>query len=102
MYGDWYGGIDNNGIFTQDVELTIPETVQNNGSFYMHTYLVKTGDSPDSSSKNYDERYTIHRTKQMNKFRKRRYSKTHNLLTGETVATQEEILVCKLSQKLLQ
>lgn len=92
MYGDWYGGIDNNGIFTQDVELTIPETVQNNGSFYMHTYLVKTGDSPDSSSKNYDERYTIHRTKQMNKFRKRRYSKTHNLLTGETVATQEEIL----------
>jgi len=92
MYGDWYGGIENDGIYSQDVELQIPEAVQNNGSFYMHAYLVQTGDSPDPNSGTYNERYTIHRTRQMNKFRKRRYSKTHNLLTGETEATEEEVL----------
>ena len=98
MYGDWYGGIENDGIYSQDVELQIPEAVQNNGSFYMHAYLVQTGDSPDPNSGTYNERYTIHRTRQMNKFRKRRYSKTHNLLTGETEATEEEVLVRKINQ----
>jgi len=96
MYGDWYSGVENDGIHTQDVELQIPETVQNNGSFYMHVFLVRTGDSPDPSSKFYSERYTIHRMRQLNKFRKRRYSKTHNLLTGETEATEEEVLVCRI------
>jgi len=92
MYGDWYGGLDNDGLYSQSLELQIPEAVQNNGSFYMHAYLVQTGDSPDPSSETYNEKYTIHRTRQMNRFRKRRYSKTHNLLTGETDATEEEVL----------
>lgn len=32
----------------------------------------------------------------MNRFKKRKYSKTHNLLTGETEASDEEVLVSKL------
>ena len=32
-------------------------------------------------------------SRQMNRFKKRKYSKTHNLLTGETEASDEEVLV---------
>lgn len=95
MYGDWYSGPNNDGIFTQELEIPVPEVVQNNGSFYLHTFLVRTGDSPDPSgdSGTYKADYTVHRTRQMNRFKKRKYSKTHNLLTGTTVATEEEIMV---------
>lgn len=73
----------------------MPEAVQNNGSFYIHTFLVRSGDSPNPRGKNgaYRPDYTIHRTRQMNRFKKRKYSKTVNLLTGTTVASEEEIMV---------
>ena len=90
-----YAGPNNDGIFTQELEIPVPEVVQNNGSFYLHTFLVRTGDSPDPSGDNCPHRsdYTVHRIRQMNRFKKRKYSKTHNLLTGTTVATDEEVLV---------
>jgi hypothetical protein len=95
MYGDWYSGPENNGIFTQELEIPVPEVVQNNGSFYLHTFLVRSGDSPDPSGVNgpYRPDYTVHRTRKMNRLKKRKYGKTHNLLTGTTVATEEEIMV---------
>lgn len=95
MYGDWYNGPNNDGIFTQELEIPVPEVVQNNGSFYLHTFLVRSGDSPDPSGENgpYKPDYTVHRTRQMNRYKKRKYSKTHNLLTGNTVATEEEVQV---------
>lgn len=95
MYGDWYSGPENNGIFTQELEIPVPEVVQNNGSFYLHTFLVRSGDSPDPSGVNgpYRPDYTVHRTRKMNRLKKRKYGKTHNLLTGNTIATEEEILV---------
>lgn len=37
--------------------------------------------------------FTVRNTKQLNKFRKLRFTKTQNLLTGETAATPEEVLV---------
>nr|SVE90406.1 EOG090X032C [Daphnia sinensis] len=94
MYGDWYSGPESNGIFTQELEIPVPELVQNNGSFYLHTFLVRTGDSPDPSGVNgpYRADYTVHRTRKMNRLKKRKYGKTHNLLTGTTVATEEEII----------
>ncbi len=34
--------------------------------------------------------FTLHKKRQLNKYKKRYYKKTHNLLTGETKATKEE------------
>lgn len=34
--------------------------------------------------------YTIHKVKQLNRYKKRAYKKTHNLLTGESAATDVE------------
>nr|CAG4646119.1 EOG090X032C [Macrothrix elegans] len=92
VYGDWYGGPSSDGTFTTEFEIPVPEPVQNNGSFYLHTFLVRSGDSPDPSGANgqYKADYTVHRIRQMNRFKKRKYSKTHNLLTGTTTASEEE------------
>jgi hypothetical protein len=34
-----------------------------------------------------------HKTKLLNKYKRLRYTKTHNLLTGKTAATPEEVKV---------
>lgn len=39
--------------------------------------------------------YVVHASKQLNKFKKVKFLKTHNLLTGETSATPEQIEVCR-------
>lgn len=95
MFGDWYSGPSSDGTYTLETEISVPESVQNNGSFYIHTFLVRTGDSPNSRDKSgvYRADYTVHRTRQMNRFKKRRYSKTVNLLTGTTVASDEDVKV---------
>nr|CAG4643808.1 EOG090X032C [Lepidurus arcticus] len=93
LYGDWYGGVSKDGIFAFETEIDIPEAVMNNGTIYLHAYIVRAGSSPDPSAgkESYSRKYTVHRTKQLNRYRKRKYSRTTNLLTGETSATEEEI-----------
>lgn len=90
VYGDWKSGPDGDGIFTTETTFQLSERVQNNGSLWLHVYVVRTRDSPDPASKEHNPIYTIHRVKQLNKYKKRSYKKTHNLLTGETTATEAE------------
>lgn len=58
-------------------------------------YITKSGKSPNpKSGKNiYAGNYMSNSTKMLNKFKKIRYQKKHNLLTGETTASKEEIEV---------
>lgn len=69
--------------------MTIKQKVQNNGTLWLHIYVVKSGHTP-YPSEIYSSVYKIHRRRQLNKYKKRYYKKTHNLLTGETAATKEE------------
>lgn len=47
--------------------------------------------TPDPSDrKRHSKTETVHAVKMMNKFKKKRYAKTKNLITGETTATLEE------------
>ena len=40
------------------------QAVQNNGSLYLHVYVVKAGDSPDPSNVNlYSEQTTLYRSR---------------------------------------
>lgn len=66
---------------------------------WLHVYFVRSNDSPDPDSKDFNPVYTIHRVKQLNRFKKRYYKKTHNLLTGESAATDEEKEKIKLNIK---
>lgn len=93
IYGDWSSGIDRDGIYKHHTSIQASEKLQANGSIYIHTYVTKSGKSPDPSSREmYAEKKMGHSAKQLNKFKKIRYTKTQNLLTGETEKSPEDII----------
>ena len=102
MYGDWYAGANGDGIHSFETDLEIPMSVQNNGSFYIHAYLVRNGDLPNPKADKslYSKKYTVHQQKRLNKFKKRSYSRTINLLTGTTTASDEDVLVTGLTYEM--
>ncbi|XP_022164187.1 cleft lip and palate transmembrane protein 1 homolog [Myzus persicae] len=86
-YGDWSSGPNNDGTYTIQKSFIPSTNLQNNGSIYLHVYFIKKTNS--NISKN--DPYVVHAFKQLNKFKKVKFLKTHNLLTGETSATPEQI-----------
>lgn len=90
IYGDWYSGIDNDGTYTITKEIIPTENLKNNGSIYLHTYIVKSGRTPKPKTSGYSGQYTCYMKKMLNKFKKRKFSKTKNLLTGETEQSLED------------
>ncbi|KAK6181369.1 hypothetical protein SNE40_009235 [Patella caerulea] len=85
IYGDWDAGENGDGSFIQQSKVTASHAVQNNGSLYLHVYFVKEGRSPDPTDKGrYSKKNTVSRSKRLNKFKKRVFHKSVNLLTGET------------------
>ncbi|XP_050521080.1 putative lipid scramblase CLPTM1 [Daktulosphaira vitifoliae] len=87
LYGDWNSGPNNDGTYTLQTSFIPSENLQNNGSIYLHVYFIK------KSHKNINklDPYVVYASKQLNKYKKVKFSKTHNLLTGETSATPEHI-----------
>ncbi|XP_043390770.1 cleft lip and palate transmembrane protein 1 isoform X3 [Chelonia mydas] len=92
VYGDWTSGENADGCYERYAELDIPESVQHNGSMYVHVYFTKSGFHPDPKQKNlYRRLATVHTSRMINKYKRRRFQKTKNLLTGETEADPEMI-----------
>uniref|UniRef100_A0A4W5NVK5 CLPTM1 regulator of GABA type A receptor forward trafficking n=1 Tax=Hucho hucho TaxID=62062 RepID=A0A4W5NVK5_9TELE len=92
VYGDWNTGEDGDGCYEHSIDLDIPEKVQMNGSLYIHVYFTKTGFHPDPKRKGqYRRLATVHATRMLNKFKRRKFVKTKNLLTGETETDPEMI-----------
>uniref|UniRef100_A0A8C2RPA3 Cleft lip and palate transmembrane protein 1 n=1 Tax=Capra hircus TaxID=9925 RepID=A0A8C2RPA3_CAPHI len=80
VYGDWTSGENSDGCYEHFAELDIPQSVQQNGSIYIHKAL-------------YRRLATVHMSRMINKYKRRRFQKTKNLLTGETEADPEMIKV---------
>lgn len=94
IYGDWYSGPNKDGSKLINYKFTPSNRLKNNGSIYLHVYVTKNGKSPNpKAGKNYAGEYISYSRKMLNKFKKIRYQKRHNLLTGETTASKEEIQV---------
>ena len=72
--------------------------MRNNGTLYIHVYVTRKGKSPDPAAGKgvYAQHQMTYNRKMLNKYKKLRYTKTHNLLTGETAATPEDVKVSKL------
>lgn len=51
IYGDWSAGPNGDGSFEHSAQIECPEYLQNNGSIYLHAFIVKSGGSPDPSSR---------------------------------------------------
>ncbi|XP_045624717.1 putative lipid scramblase CLPTM1 [Procambarus clarkii] len=92
VYGDWTGGPYGDGTYTHTINFPASERLRNNGSLFIHVFFVKSGFSPDPSSELYNKKYTLYSTQRLNKYKRRRYKKTSNLITGETKLTDEEVL----------
>uniref|UniRef100_W5NCC2 CLPTM1 regulator of GABA type A receptor forward trafficking n=1 Tax=Lepisosteus oculatus TaxID=7918 RepID=W5NCC2_LEPOC len=68
------------------------QKVKQNGSLYIHVYFTKSGFHPDPKRKGqYRRLATVHVSRMLNKYKRRRFLKTKNLLTGETEADPEMI-----------
>lgn len=92
IYGDWNGGENGDGTFTHQISLTPSKSLQNNGSIFIHVFVVHTGKTPNPNDKaNYGGPYVTYGKKMINKYKKLKYQKTHNLLTGQTEKSDEEV-----------
>lgn len=92
VYGDWYSGTNGDGSYTKSLKFKPSPRLQNNGSIYLHTYMVKTGKSPDpAAGEDYAGFEVAYARRALNKLKKIRYQKTQNLLTGTTEKSDEEV-----------
>ena len=91
-FGDWTQGLNSDSIFEFSSALPISDRVQNNGSLYLHSFVVREGKSPDpeAGKSMFSKKWTAYKKQRLNKFMKRKYKKTSNLLTGATDKTEEE------------
>ncbi|CAF4515773.1 unnamed protein product [Rotaria sp. Silwood1] len=85
-YGDW----TSEGTHIKFIEFPISENVKNNGSIYLHVVVTKHGFSIDPNQReSHSPQYTFWKSKRLNKYRKKVYKKTKNLLTGNTQQNEE-------------
>lgn len=98
IYGDWNSGIEQDGTRVFTHKFIASDQLKSNGSIFLHVYATKSGKSinPKAGKGIYSENYISYARKMLNKFKKIKYQKRHNLLTGETTATEEEIKKAEL------
>merc|ERR1719369_1432680 len=72
IYGNWNQGPNQDSIFEFSTEISVSEKVQNNGSLYIHTFIVREGKSPDPSAGKgqFSAKWTTYKTQRLNKFMK--------------------------------
>merc|ERR1719369_2520778 len=92
IYGDWTHGPNKDSVFEFSTEISISDRVQNNGSLYIHSFLVREGKSPDPAAGKgmFSKKWTVYKTQRLNKFKKKSYKTTANLLTGTTEQSLED------------
>ncbi|XP_032870356.1 cleft lip and palate transmembrane protein 1 [Amblyraja radiata] len=92
VYGDWTSGELGTGCYEHDGEIETTEHIRSNGSVFIHIYFTKSGFHPDPMRKTqYRRLATVSTTKMLNKFKRRKFQKTKNLLTGQTDVDPEII-----------
>lgn len=101
IYGDWHSGPSQDGSRILEYSFTPSERLKKNGTIYLHIYVTKSGKSPNpkAGKGTYANDYMSYSRKMLNKFKKIRYQKKHNLLTGKSTVSKEEIAVCCLILK---
>ncbi|KAG7159235.1 Cleft lip and palate transmembrane protein 1-like 1 [Homarus americanus] len=94
VFGDWTSGPNGDGTYTKSITFNTSSFLRNNGSIYLHVYFVMSGNSPNPADglEGYNKKYTVYSSQRLNKYKRRRYKKTSNLITGETKLTDEEVM----------
>lgn len=82
-YGDWYSGNNNDGSYMNSMTIKTTPQLMNNGSIYLHAFVIRTGLSPDPESNNYAKEYIGYTRRMLNKYKKIKSKRNYNLLSGE-------------------
>lgn len=93
IFDDWTQGPNKDSTFRTEIDIELSPKVQNNGSLWLHSYFVKSGFIPfeeTRTAENFSPIFTVHKKKQLNRYKKRKYRDTHNLITGKTEKSTEE------------
>lgn len=93
VYDDWTQGPNKDSNFNSEFDIDLPLGVQQNKSIWLHSYFVRSGFIPfeeTRTAENFSPIYTLHKKKQLNRYKKRRFRDTHNLITGKTEKSLEE------------
>ena len=69
VYGDWTSGPNGDGTYSFSIQFEPSPALQNNGSIYLHTFVVKEGKSPDPSAGKgkFSKKWTMYKKRMMNK-----------------------------------
>jgi len=95
-YGNWNNGENKDGIFLFGNQVDLTDNMQNNGSIYLHCYFTESGRSPNPKDREtYSKRRTFSTFKRLNKYSKKVYKTTKNLLTGSTDKDEDYQLKAK-------
>ncbi|BES87889.1 Cleft lip and palate transmembrane protein [Nesidiocoris tenuis] len=89
VYGDWVSGPNGDGSYTFETTIEATENLRNNKSLYMHTFVIKREEAPKKKGR--DKMGVAYAFTDLVKFKKLRFTKTKNLLTGESEMTDEQI-----------
>ncbi|KAK5974830.1 Cleft lip and palate transmembrane protein 1, partial [Trichostrongylus colubriformis] len=89
-YGDYSGGPEKDGTYYFHKTIPTPEVLMRNQSIYLHTFITKSGFSPNPHHPSYVKQEVIYGVRQLNKFRKKYYKQTANLLTGKTEQSKDD------------
>lgn len=99
VYGDWAGGGDGDGSFVQKKTIQTSEVLRNNGSVFLHAYVVREGRSPNPKDGKDTDKHVCYLRRQLNKYKKKKFQKTKNLLTGETDQAAEDVEKAKVMKE---
>ncbi|KAH8279613.1 hypothetical protein KR018_007879, partial [Drosophila ironensis] len=91
-YGDWISGPTGDGIYMHSLRLRTSQHLLNNGSVYLHAFVLRSGESPDPKAPNYAPHGRMgHHQQQLNKYKKLRVNRNYNLLASEKEKLEHEL-----------
>lgn len=85
VYGDWSSGPAEDGTYIHSTTIKATPNLMRNGSIYLHAFVTRTGQTPES------EKYVASARRMLNKYKKIRVNRNYNLLTGGGVDTAVDI-----------
>lgn len=101
-YGDWISGPTGDGIYTHSLKIKASPHLMNNGSVYLHAFVMRAGESPDPQSPRYPKNGHLgHQQQQLNKFKKLRVNRNYNLLASEKEKLEHELKTANLKDQIV-
>ncbi|EYC32464.1 hypothetical protein Y032_0003g1593 [Ancylostoma ceylanicum] len=79
------------GVLVFEKTFPTPEQLLRNQSLYLHVFITKSGHSPNPKDRSYIKREVIHGVHRLNKYKKKHYKKTANLLTGKSEQDERDL-----------